>query len=153
MEDMYPKAYKEVIEILKFMPQESICKIPQIMIDTFKEKMDKNYNFSIDVNKKFEEQELLAETKSILANIFRDYWATKYQKEKILEKEKYDRRIIEERKRKDYPHDNLFNKKQEYREKQLKEIKNTNSLIEVKKENRFKKIINLIKRIFHKRIY
>ena len=83
MEDNYPKAYKEVIEILKYVPEESVNKIPQTMLDTFKTKMDKEYNFIVDINKAFEEQELLEETKAIFANIFRDYWATPYQKEKI----------------------------------------------------------------------
>ena len=59
MENNYPKAYKEVIEILKYVPKQSVDKIPQTMIDTFNSKMDNNYNFSIDINKSFEEQELL----------------------------------------------------------------------------------------------
>ena len=29
MEDKYPKAYKQVIEILKYAPQEIVDKIPQ----------------------------------------------------------------------------------------------------------------------------
>lgn len=50
--------------------------------------MDKNCEFKVDINKSFEEQEILDETKAILANIFRDYWATPYQKERIEAKEK-----------------------------------------------------------------
>ena len=99
MEDNYPKAYKEVIEILKYVPQESVNKIPNEMLETFKIKMDNNYNFSIDINKKLEEQNLLDETKAILANIFRDYWATDYQRERIKAKENYDRQKIEEEKK------------------------------------------------------
>ena len=96
MEDNYPKAYKEVIKILDFAPQESVNKIPKTMIETFKAKMDDNYDFKIDINKGFEEQDLLDETKAILANIFRDYWATPYQRERIIAKEKYDRQKIED---------------------------------------------------------
>ena len=58
MENNYPKAYKEVVEILKYVPKESIDKIPQTMIDTFKAKMDNTYIFSIDIDKSFEEQKL-----------------------------------------------------------------------------------------------
>ena len=105
MENNYPKAYKEVVEILKYVPKESVKKIPQTMIDTFNAKMDNTYNFSIDINKSFEEQELLDETKAILANIFRDYWATQYQKERIQTKERYDREKIEEEKREKYNSD------------------------------------------------
>lgn len=91
MKDNYPKAYKEVIEILNYMPQESVNKIPQTMIDTFKTKMDVNYDFKVDINKSFEQQNLLDETKAILANIFRDYWATQYQKERIEAKDEENR--------------------------------------------------------------
>ena len=83
MEDNYPKAYKEVIEVLNYVPQESVEKIPQSMIETFKAKMDNDYDFKVDINKSFEEQDLLEETKAIFANIFRDFWATPYQKERI----------------------------------------------------------------------
>lgn len=92
MNDTYSKAYKEVIEILNYVPQESVSKIPQTMTDTFQVKMDKDYDLQVDINKSFEEQEILEERKAILANIFRDYWATPYQKERIEAKEKYDRK-------------------------------------------------------------
>ena len=99
MEDKYPKAYKQVIEILKYVPQESVDKIPKEMIKTFKINMDDKYDFKIDISKSFEEQDIFEETKAILANIFRDYWATPEQKERILEKEKNDREIEENIKR------------------------------------------------------
>ena len=111
MEDNYSKAYKEVMEILKFVPKESVDKIPQTMIDTFKAKMDIEYDFKVDINKSFEEQDLLEETKAIFANIFRDFWATPYQKERIEAKEKYDRQKLEEEKAQKYNPDDLFKKK------------------------------------------
>ncbi len=153
MEDNYPKAYKEVIEILKHVPNESIEKIPQTMIDTFKAKMDVNYEFKVDLNKSFEEQDLLNETKAIFANIFRDYWATPYQKERIESKERYDRQKAEEEKREKYNPDDIFKKKQTNTEKEehIQEENNSNNLpIEIQKENFFKKLIKFIKNIFNK---
>ena len=147
MEDKYPKAYKQVIEILKYVPQESVDKIPQEMIKIFKANMDDKYDFRIDINKTFEEQDLLEETKAILANIFRDYWATPEQKERILEKEKNDREIEENIKREKYNPDNLFEKKQNVIQ-QNEEIQN-NLPVELKKEKFYKKIINFMKKIFH----
>ena len=149
MEDNYSKAYKEVIEILNFVPKESVDKIPQRMIDTFKAKMDQNYDFKVDINKSFEEQDLLEETKAIFANIFRDYWATPYQKERIEAKEKYDRQKIEEEKKDKYNPDDIFKKK-----RLTKEIENTenyaeNLPIEVKKENFYQRIIKFFKNFFH----
>ena len=39
----------------KYVPKESVGKIPQTMIDTFNAKIDNTYNFSIDINKSFED--------------------------------------------------------------------------------------------------
>ena len=150
MEDNYAKAYREVIEILNFVPKESVDKIPQTMIDTFKAKMDQNYIFNVDINKSFEEQELLDETKAIFANIFRDYWATPYQKERIEAKEKYDRQKAEEEKRAQFNPDNIFKKKEVDSgiENNTQEL-NNNLPIEVKKEKFFEKIIIFFKKVFH----
>ncbi len=150
MEDNYAKAYKEVIEILNFVPKESVDKIPQTMLDTFKAKSDQNYDFKVDINKSFEEQELLDETKAIFANIFRDYWATPYQKERIKAKEKHDRQKIEEEKAEKYNPDDLFKKKKiETEEDSEKTEKISNLPIEVKKEKLFEKIINFFKKILN----
>ncbi|OKZ64835.1 MAG: hypothetical protein BHW02_05515 [Clostridium sp. 28_12] len=139
MEDKYPKAYKQVIEILKYVPQESVDKIPKEMIKTFKINMDDKYDFKIDISKSFEEQDIFEETKAILANIFRDYWATPEQKERILEKERNDREIEENIKREKYNPDNLFKKKQKVIQ-QNEEIQ-SNLPVEIKKENSMKRLL------------
>lgn len=145
MEDNYPKAYKEVIEILKYVPEKSVNKIPQTMLDTFKAKMDKEYNFIVDINKAFEEQELLEETKAIFANIFRDYWATPYQKERIEAKEEYDRQQIEKLKQEKYSPNNIFKK----RKIQINDKNISNLPMEVKQEKFYQKIISWLKKIFN----
>lgn len=145
MEENYYKAYKEVIEILKYMPQESVNKIPKKMLETFEKKMNKDYIFKVDTNKNFEEQNLLEETKDIFAVIFRDYWATPYQRERIKEKEKYDRQKIEEEKADKYnPDDILKNKEKD------NAVVNNNLPVEIKKENFLKKLISFIKKIIRK---
>ena len=151
MENKYPKAYKEVVEILKYVPKESVEKIPQTMIDTFKAKKDNTYNFSIDINKSFEEQELLEETKAILANIFRDYWATPYQKERIQAKETYDWQKIEEEKKAKYGEDIFKARENSKVENEIdEENSNSNNLpIEVKKERFYEKIVKFFKKIFN----
>ena len=132
MEDNYAKAYKEITEILKYVPIETANKIPQEMRDMFKDKQSKTYNFKIDTSKSFEEQELLEETKAILSNIFRDYLATDYQKAKILEIENEERLELEKEKREKYNPDNLFKKQEKV------------AMVEYKKYNLFGKIKNFI---------
>lgn len=145
MEENYHKAYKEVIEILKYVPQESVNKIPKTMLETFEKKMDKDYVFNVDINKSFEEQNLLEETKDIFAVIFRDYWATLYQRERIKAKEKYDRQKIEEEKANKYNPDDIFKNKEKDNV-----VENNNLPVEIKKENFFKKLISFIKKIIRK---
>ena len=145
MEENYHKAYKEVIEILKYVPQESVNKIPKTMLETFEKKMDKDYVFNVDINKTFGEQNLLEETKDIFAVIFRDYWATLYQRERIKAKEKYDRQKIEEEKANKYNPDDIFKNKEKDNV-----VENNNLPVEIKKENFFKKLISFIKKIIRK---
>ena len=141
----YAMSYTEVIEILKYVPDEDVQKIPKEKLEFYKTNMDKEYNYKLDMTKEFEEQEISDITKAIFANIFRDYWATPYQKERIEAKEKYDLEKLEEEKRQQYNPNNIFkNKKEET------VVENTNLLVEIKKETFFKKLISFIKGLFNK---
>lgn len=141
----YAMAYKEVVEILKYVPDEDVKKIPKEKLEFYKNNMDNDYDYKLDMTKEFEKQEMSDITKAILANIFRDYWATPYQKERIEVKEKYDLEKLEEEKKEKYNPDDIFKK-----HKEEKAIENTNLPIEVKKETFFKKLISFIKRLFNK---
>lgn len=88
MIDNYPKAYKEVYEILKNIPKEDLEKIPENVLKTIEEKKDDNYNFEFSGN--IENQELLKETRALLATIYKNYWANTEEKGLIEEKIKYD---------------------------------------------------------------
>ena len=109
----YPNAYKEVYEILKYVPKEDLKRVPKKFMDMLEEKMNKNYKFSIDTSNDFiEEQELMIETRTILAYIFLNYCATEIQKEKVNIKFKKDIEDAEKQKRDLYNVDILKNKKQ-----------------------------------------
>ena len=144
----YACAYKEVIEVLKYTKREDVNKIPKYRILLWKTNMKKDYDFKIDTSKTLEEQNLSKEAKAIIANIFKKYWATDYQKERIEAKEKYDIEQIENEKYERYnPNDIFKNRKQDI----LSENSTTNNVAIVEyKESLFKKIINKIKEIFHR---
>ena len=156
MEDNYSKAYKEIVEILKYVPEESVNKIPQEMRKMFEMEQSETYNFQIDTKRSFEEQELLEETKAILANIFRDYWATDYQKAKIVEKENQDRAELEKQKIEKYNPNDIFKKRrittnndrinQNVQEK-LDEDYNKHLPIEAQKQNIFQRLLIFIKKL------
>lgn len=111
IDERYKKAYKEIVEILKHVNKEDVNKIPKEMLEMFKLNQDKNYNFKIDVTKSIDTQNISKETKAILANIFRDYWATDYQRDRIIKKEIQERELLEEKKREKYNPDKLFKNK------------------------------------------
>ena len=137
----YANAYTEILEILKYIPVEDYNKIPEEKINLFEKNSNKNYTFSYNPRVTLDEQNVSKITKTIIAILFRDCWATPEQKEKIIEKENYDKIKIEKEKAKQYETDYLF------KQKVLKteEIK-TN--LPVKKQRLFVKIINFIKNIF-----
>ena len=148
MEDNYNKAFKEVVEILKHVPEESVQKIPQDMRDMFEEEMDKDYIFEVKDNVEFEDLKLLDETKAILANIFRDYWATSYQRERILAKEQYDRQKVDEEKQKKYNSNDLFKRKNINDTKEIESSNNENLPVIVKEKKFYQKLINFIRKLF-----
>lgn len=105
----YSNAYSEVLEILKYIPLEEYDKIPKTKIELFETNANNNYAFNYDQNKTLNEQAVSKIAKGIIAILFRDYWATQIQKEKIVAKQNYDRQKLEQEKR--YNLDNLFKNK------------------------------------------
>ena len=149
MKENYPKAYTEVLEILKYMPIDDVKKIPKELIDTFEYKKDSNYKFIIDENQDFSKLKILDETEAIMVNIFEDYWATPEQKAKIRAKQQYYMQIIEEEKKKKY-NVNIFKKEDIKKQDKVNEnITNDDNLpMKVKKERFYEKIIKFFKRYF-----
>lgn len=146
----YACAYTEVIEILKYTKREDVNKIPKYKILLYKNFMDKEYEFKVDVNKTIEEQNLSIEAKAILANIFKNYWATDYQKQRIEAKEKYDLEQIEKEKNEKYNPEDLFKNRKKVTDSNTVCESEETALIEYKKENFFIKILNKIKSLWKK---
>lgn len=107
----YANAYTEVLEILKYIPLEDYNKIPKDKIELFKTNSNRDYKFEYNPQKTLDEQNVSKIAKTIIAILFRDYWATDKQKKKILMKEQNDREEFEKRKRDVYDPNNIFNSK------------------------------------------
>ena len=140
----YAMAYTEVIEILKYLPDEKVKNIPEKELEFYKDNMDKEYHFKIDITKNLEEQKVSDTAKAILANIFRNYWATAEEKNEIELKHKKYLDRLEEEKRARYNPDDIFKNR-----KERIVVPNENLPVEIKKETFFKKLINFIKGIFN----
>ena len=86
--DIYRCSYKEVFTILNLLPDVEKAKIPKEKFDFYRECMNKEYNTNIDLMKPISEQNLLKQTRAILANIFKMYLATDEEKHQISLKER-----------------------------------------------------------------
>ena len=66
----YAMAYREVIEILKYVPDEDVQKIPEEKLEFYKTNMDNEYDYKLDMSKEFEEQEKKKKEKNIIQIIY-----------------------------------------------------------------------------------
>ena len=151
VDNKYAVAYSEVLEILKHIPTEDYNKIPKSKIELFETNANSDYKFNYDSSKTLEEQDVSNVTKGIIILLFREYWATELQRNKIIEKQNYDRHIIEEQKIGFNPND-VFNRKKvlNFNESSYKDdIYNSNLPVEVKNQNWFQNIIIFIKKHFN----
>ena len=149
----YANAYTEVLEILKYISVEDYNKIPKNKIELFQTNANNDYPFTYTPEKTLNEQNVSKIAKGIIAILFRDYWATNIQKEKIITKQNYDRHILEEQKKEFNPND-VFKRKKvlDFNENYDKnDIYNNNLPVEVKKQNLFQNIIIFIKKFFNKK--
>ena len=117
--------------------------------------MDKSYDFEVD-EENIEEIPLLEDTEKILSVIYTDYLATDEEKEVIKNKERICLMEKEKRKQKNYSSNVFADKKEQLEdkgaEKETTYQENENKyLTEVEKEKWYHKIINFIKKLFHKK--
>lgn len=160
----YANAYSEVLGILKYISKEEYSKIPKEKINLFETNTNKSYKFNYNPKKTLDEQGVSKRAKAIIAILFRDYWATEAQREKILKKQNYDRQRLEELKETKYDAD-IFKNKQILPTQKQEETKNTNDSLNnqnsiptqnmdmtLYKENIFKRFINKIIKLFRKKV-
>ena len=136
------KSYKEVLTYLSLLPPTELKKIPPEKLEIYAKYMDDSYDYKIDSSRPMQSQKMMEETKAILSNIFRDYFANDYQKQRILAKEKSDLQKIEQIKKEKYDPYKILEK----RNKNKVEIKE----LVVYKHSYLKELIKKIKKLFKK---
>ena len=104
----YPRAYKEVLEIIKHFPKDEYEKIPQDIIKFYEENMDKDYEFSINPSIELSKQGISKEANGIIIRLFQDYFATEKQKETLKRILQLNEIKKDQEKRKKYNPDNIF---------------------------------------------
>ena len=151
--DLY-KAYAEVDEILSFMEDVYIDKIPKKLRELFKNERLEDYKPNIDPKIPLDEQKLQKKTFSILAMLNLNYWCEdEKEKQDLIAIYSENDRKKEEELREKYNPDKLFKKKeteQKIEEPKKNTAENT-ALVEYKEEKFFKKLIKKIMNFFKRR--
>lgn len=134
------QALAQIYFILEDFNEDIKVKIPNSLINTIQENMDKNYT-NLEI--------LLEETKEILYAILNKYILNDLQREKLAEYYKFYDKKIEEEKIKKYQYKDLFKKNSESIQIE-KQINENTSLVVSKKENIIISFFNKIKCIFRR---
>lgn len=155
MEENYRKAFSEVSEVLKAMPDNLLKKIPNKFIDIVeKEKLD---NYKIRLCDNIEEQVFSEEATIILGIIYKDFLCDENERNQleIIDNEKI--RIYEDELRAKFNPDSMFNINEEEKKLNsdifdLKEQNNSQSyLIKYKEQTFLMKIFEKIKNLFKRK--
>lgn len=130
----YAKAYREVMEIIKYFPKKEYIKIPKEKIEFYKNNMDTNYNFTINPEIDLSKQNISPEANAIIINLFTEYYATAEQKIKIKEILYLNRKKKEEEKREKYKPNEIFQKVEKTQNAEIKptEVNKNTALVERK---------------------
>ena len=146
----YANAYKEVLDILKYVSKEDLNKIPTKKIEMFSKYANYDYDFEYNPEITLKEQNVSDIAQTIIAILFRDYWATEIQRNKIVAKQNYDRVKLEEKKKEIYNPDNIFINNHKNSLVDIPENKQEKSLVKIDDIKWYKKIWNRIKNFFKK---
>lgn len=140
MEQTYEEALTEVLDILNHTKMEDVRKIPPKVIIYLQQHASKTYIPNLNHNQKLKDMNLKPKTRALIALIYREYLCDEKQREE------YDKRITKAEidYQKDlqakYNMNNLFKNKLLTEQKTIQET----TLVEDKKENFFKRILNII---------
>ena len=144
----YSEAAVEVLDILNYTNKEDVEKIPQSFIKFLTDIASKNYKAQFNHEQSINELNLKKQTKELLGFIYITWWCS------IEEREKYKNRIHTENIKKKEITENqvlndIFNNKKEDKYAVFKEENTIETvMVEYKKQNIFKKILNRILTFF-----
>lgn len=138
------KACNEVLVLLKMLPEAELKKIPETEIKFLEEHRDVNYNFSVNLEVPINEVNISRKAKAILVVLWKKYFATDIQKQK-LDKILQENSMKEEQKeQEEYQYSDMF-------KNNTQKIINLPTVIEEKwYEKVWNKIKDAIFNIFHR---
>ena len=147
MSEINKKAVSEVIDVLKHSEIEVTQKIPKKFIEFLTKNSDRDYIPNIDYSEENWENSIEEDAKVLIALIYRDYIMSEEEKEKVIEEAERQEQEIREK----YNPDNLFKKNSKIENEKSQddtEQEVQKSLLIIKEEKWYERIINNIKEIF-----
>ena len=146
MREEYLKAFSEVEQIIKLMPESLQKKIP----DRFKNiiSTEKLQAYIPNIREPFEKCNIMEETKIVLAVIYRDFLCSEEEKKEIKLKDSQKLMEYEEELREKYNTDNIFLNRNtiQYSSEEVKT--DQTAIVEYKEKNFLQKLFDKIKHIF-----
>lgn len=138
------KACNEVLVLLKMLPEAELKKIPETEIKFLEEHIDVNYNFSVNPEVPINEVNISRKAKAILVVLWKKYFATDIQKQKLDNILQENSMKEEQKKQEEYQYSDMF-------KNNTQKIINLPTVIEEKwYEKVWNKIKDAIFNIFHR---
>ena len=138
------KACNEVLVLLKMLPEAELKKIPEMEIKFLEEHKDVNYNFSVNPEVPINEVNISRKAKAILVVLWKKYFATDIQKQKLDKILQENSMKEEQKKQEEYQYSDMF-------KNNTQKIINLPTVIEEKwYEKVWNKIKDAIFNIFHR---
>ncbi len=143
-------AYTEAVVIINNLKKEDYDKIPISYINYLEENCNPNYEFKYDISKRFSQQKVLDETKSVMFYLFEKFGATDKQKQIVENYKKLYYQKIEEEKKKIYDPNDIFKQSNKSTIENIVENSSNDNKIIIynEQQNIFSKIIKKIKLFF-----
>ena len=128
-------AFAEVLELLSFMDEESVSKIPKKLIALFETHASKSYQKHLSPDLPLEEQNISEKTISYLGVLCLNYWCdSEEEKQDMLNQIRQNDIRKEEELREKYSYEKMFNN-----QKTSEEHSSNNIVSEIKQSNHSEK--------------
>ena len=148
MKEVYKEAFVEVSEVFKLMPKTMLDKIPNRFRQIIEN--EKSTTYTSNIKEPLEQCTLKEETIIILSLIYRDFLCSKEEKERLQYRDAKKIKEAEDELREKYNPDNIFKNRDKANIDNTTEIQDNLSLVKYEEDKWYKKIFNIIKRIFRR---
>lgn len=153
MKEEYRRAFTEVYEIFRLMPNELINKIPNKFYKMIEE--ERNIDYTPTIQEPLEKCKLMNETIIILGLIYRDFLCSADEKKRLQEKDAKEmqevKKALEEELRQKYNPDDIFKNRNIQPENKIQENYEEKSIAVIQEEKWYQKIFSIIKNIFKRK--